>query len=54
MIELSKLSTCPLKALPVQLPFHMYEDNVYKLLMTNKGGEIVKQRDDARRNELAL
>lgn len=32
MVEIAKKSECALLALPVQLPFHRYEDDVYKLL----------------------
>ena len=32
LAELSKASKCLLNALPVQLPFHLYEEEVYKLV----------------------
>ena len=32
MVEISKKSECALLALPVQMPFHRYEEEVYKLV----------------------
>lgn len=32
LVELSTSSKCAIQALPVQLPFHMYEEEVYKLV----------------------
>ena len=32
LIALSKQTKCSVKALSVQLPFHIYEDHVYKLV----------------------
>lgn len=32
LIAMSKQTKCSVKALSVQLPFHLYEDNVYKLV----------------------
>ena len=29
---ISKASTCGIHALPVQMPFHLYEDDVYSLM----------------------
>lgn len=32
MCEISQLSKCAILALPVQMPFHSYEEQVYKLM----------------------
>lgn len=32
MVEVSQSSQCLVQALPVQMPFHSYEDEVYKLM----------------------
>ena len=38
--EVSKQSQCVITALPVQLPFHQYEDEVYKLFNNNASGRV--------------
>lgn len=32
MVEVSQSTQCLVQALPVQMPFHSYEDDVYKLM----------------------
>lgn len=37
LVELSKHTKCPVQAIPVQLPFHQYEDDVYKTVAVRTG-----------------